>query len=134
MSQCRTFFIPTVSVANNAVNVLVDSTNGFVTATPSTLVPGPYRGRWANMAVKGTISATGQNVTVNFESLTNSAGTSADWEIEASGTVTVTAGTTYALRWRPVSPDFRLREVNGATGPTTLVCRLELVPNEEVET
>lgn len=134
MGKGRTFFIPTVSVANNAVNVLVDSTNSLAVATPSSLVPGPYRGRWANMGVKGTVAATGQNVTLNLEVLTGSAGTSSDWEIESSGTVTVTAGTTYSFRWRPVAPDFRIREVNGAAGPTTLVCRLELIPIEEVET
>lgn len=134
MGKGRTFFIPAVSVANNAVNVLVDSTNGFVSATPASLVPGPFRGRWANMGIKGTIAATGQNVTINLEALTGSAGTSGDWEIESSGTVTVTAGTTYTLRWCPTAPDFRLREVNGGTGPTTLVCRLELIPIEEVQT
>ena len=128
----RTFFIPPTSTGNNATSYLFDSTYGLISAPSAT--PGVFRGRYAGHGIKGTIYATGQNVTINYNGLVGSAGTSADWQSETPATSTVTAGTPFALRWTPVGVDFQLTVTNGGTGPTILVARLELCPIEEVQT
>lgn len=128
----RTYFVPTCSTGNNATSFLVDSTTGFVTAPSAT--PGPFRGRWATFGVKGTIKVGDQPVTLSLKALTGSAGTSADWETENTGTVVLSASTTYPIRWRPQGADFQASILNGATGPSALIAHLELVPVEEVET
>lgn len=132
MGKRRTFIFPTLSTSNNATSYVFDSTYGLVSAASAT--PGPYRGRFAGMGIKGTIYATGQNVTINYNVLVDSTGTSSDWQAETPSTSTVTAGTPFALRWTPVSPDFQLTITNGGTGPTKLVARLEICPIEEVQT
>lgn len=88
-------------------------------------VPGKSRGQLAGKRVTGTITPTGQTITVTFELLTNPSGTtSAAWEADAnigtSGAFTVASTVTQPFSWLPPTTDYRIRVTAGATAPTAI--------------
>lgn len=114
MASSTSFTPAAPSLSNNAVNVIFDSTRGFV-ETPSSTVVGSFRGRFASKRVAGIIASTTQNVTARLDCL-KSDGT---WETGVTSQ-TVTAGTPQPIDWLPPTADYRVIEVNGATGPSAL--------------
>lgn len=113
-------FTPTVTLANNGVTVVYDTTYGFGRATSTTVV-GPFRSRRANHRCAGSVTCTDQNVTLRLDGLENGA-----WVTGISST-TVTAGNTQPFDFLSRHPDWRVVIVNGATGPTTLVVEAQLI-------
>lgn len=127
-------FQRTFTPGNNEIVIALDSTRGLingpsaaVASGSSYLAPGPNRGRWAGAVVRYTVKCTTQNVTATENILTGNAGTSADWEVQgATGTQTVTAGTTLVREWKPEAGDFLLLITAGATGPGSCIVKVEL--------
>lgn len=122
-------FTHTTAPANNGSTYPLDSTCGTI-QTPAA-APGTFRGRWAGGRVTGSYKNGNQAVTLTFECLTGVAGTSADWETDATadagGVYTIAASTTKAINWLPPSADYRVKITAGATAPNSATSRLELV-------
>lgn len=115
-------FNPTMSVANNGVTVIFNSTQGFGPVPSSTTV-GEKRGAFLNWRLVWAHLVTDQNVTLNARKLVNGAWvavTTADFPIAlTSGDATITASaTTQTTKSWLVPWDFVLYYTNGATGPT----------------
>jgi hypothetical protein len=108
------FTPPAVSLSNNAVNVVFDSTYGFI-GVPSSTVVGPYRGRYSRVRIIGWIVCATQNVTARLDYLT-AAGA---W-VTGAKSQAVAAATDQPIDWVASSTDWRLVIVNGATGPSAL--------------
>lgn len=130
----------TVKPGNSAFVIPLDSTRGLINganasiASGSTyLAPGPNRGRWAGAKIMWTANCTTQNVTLDEQIMTGTAGTSADWETQngSSGTHTITAGTTAIGEFKPLAGDFRLLVTAGATGPGALTMKITVVWTED---
>lgn len=127
----------TIPAANESVIVL-DSTRRLHTGSTASLAsgsaylaPGVYRNAWAGAIVRYTVKATTQDVTAVDEILTGNAGTSSDWETQASGSRTVTAGTTLPIEFKPLTADWRIRIAGGGTGPSALVVQTSVVWGED---
>jgi hypothetical protein len=122
--------------ANSEYVVLFDSTRFIggspvftsMAATAAAFDPGPKRGDFAGYKVIATIKNGDQNVSVLEQGLTGNAGTEADWETEAAGTVAVALNTTQPIEWKPASRDFRLLVLAGANNPSALFSTIALVP------
>lgn len=118
-----------IAPGNSAFVIPWDSTRlvptyASIAAGGADLAPGSFRGRLRSAKVAYTVKCATNDVTYADQILTGSAGTSADWETQgASGTATVTAGTTSVHEFRPEAPDWRILITAGATGPTTCVIR-----------
>lgn len=115
---------------------LVDSTCWNSTApwttTATTPGPGKSRGQLDGLRWTGSVKTTGQAVTVTFKILTDpSATTNAGFETDTNvsntvaGVATVAAGSTFVFSWLPVTPDFRIEVLAGATPPTTLLTTIQ---------
>lgn len=127
---CAFDFRWTTLPGNSGYVIPFDSTRGphgmtysAIAAGGSFLAPGGMRGKYRAALIRYTVKCTTQNVTVDEQILTGVAGTSADWETQngASGTYTVTAGTTADSEFKPLSSDWRLLITAGATAPSALV-------------
>ncbi len=115
-------FNPTMSVANNGVSVIWNSTHGFG-PTPSSTVVGPYRGLYLNRRLVWAMLVTDQNITLSARKLINGAWvavTTADFPLTlTSGDATITASATTQATCSWLIPwDCELYTTNGATGPT----------------
>lgn len=126
-------FNPTMSVANNGVSVIFNSTQGFGPVPSSTTV-GSMRGRFLNWRLVWAHLVTDQNITLSARKLVNGAWvavTTVDFPLTlASGDATITASATTqeTLSWR-VPWDFVLYTTNGATGPTVNAIEVHLDNN-----
>lgn len=118
--------------ANSGTVYPLDSTCRTIAAP--TAAPGVYRKHWGGAIVRGTIKNGNQAVTLYEEVLTGNAGTSADWETETGGTISIAASSTTPVEWKPSAPDFRLRLVAGGTAPDSLVCNLEVLWDQDFGT
>lgn len=114
---------PTVTLANNGITYIFDSTAGL-TQTPAATA-GTYRGRYAGNRIVGNLKPTTQDVTLRMDYL-NTAGT---WDTGISSTA-VTAGNTQDFDLLPRSPDYRVVIVNGATGPSALYAEAAIVSGD----
>jgi hypothetical protein len=130
--------VTTIPSANESVIVL-DSTRRLHTGSTASLAsgstylaPGKYRNAWAGAVVRYTVKATTQNVTALDQILTGVAGTSDDWETQgASGSHTVTAGTTAVIEFKPLQADWRLKIDAGGTAPDACVARVSVTFGED---
>ena len=128
MSNWELSYTLSTAPANSGTLYIIDSTTLSGNVQASAAAPGPVRAHWqGKILVTGTIAVGDQDVTLYLDMLKGVAGTSADWETEVGGTVTLTANTVYPLQWRPRGVDFRARIVAGATAPNTLVTKLQIV-------
>jgi hypothetical protein len=115
-------FNPTMSVANNGVSVILNTTQGFGPVASSTTV-GTRRGKYLNWRLVWAHLVTDQNVTLTAKKLVNGAWvavTSADFPLALSSgdaTITASATTQETLSWL-LPWDALLYATNGATGPT----------------
>ena len=126
MSCATKFTPPTPSVSNNALSPVFDSTRGFISA-PSSTVVGDFRSRFTRHRIAGVCKSTDQNVTLRMDYLDSSGA----W-VTGAYSQTVTAGTPQPIDWLPVSADWRVIVLNGATGPTTLeLYGWNITPNPE---
>ena len=126
MLQATKFTPPTLSLSNDALNILFDSTRGFA-STPSSTVVGNFRGRFPRKRLAGWIVCATQNVTLRLDYLTEAGA----W-VTGAKSQTVTAGTDQPFDWLPVSADYRLVILNGATGPSALTANgLHLIDNPD---
>lgn len=125
--------------ANNGICVLFDSTRGpglmssaGVLTGSSFLAPGPHRGLYAGYGIRYTIRVTGNNCTGDEQIKTANAGASTDWETQgATGTYTITAGTTVTREFKPMGGEWRLILTAGATAPTTVFFEAVIYPIED---
>lgn len=104
---------------------------GALAAGSAYLAPGPKRGQFPNWTLKGVCrSVGGSDIAVAMQSRTLNAGTSGDWETDSGGTMTITAGGAGApFHWHAAGIDFRLLLTAGATGPTSLLVEITLIPS-----
>ena len=121
--SCQTKIIPTVTLANNGITYIFDSTAGL-TQTP-TSTAGTKRGKYAGYRINGNLDATTQDVTLRLDYL-KSDGT---WQTGVSST-TITAGTPADFDFLPRSPDYRALILNGAAGPSALFIQAYLVEGD----
>lgn len=119
----QTKIIPTVTLANNGVTYIFDSTAGL-TRTPASTA-GPVRGKFAGYRISGNVGSTDQNVTLRLDYLQ----TDGTWQTGVSST-TITAGTPQDFDFLPRAPEWRAVLVNGAAGPTTLFVDAYLVEGD----
>jgi hypothetical protein len=91
-----------------------------VAAGSAYLVPGADRGQYAGMEVTLLVAPAGQNVTLKLMSRAGASGTSADWQPDDGGEITVLAGTKQPVRWVPGGLDWAVMVVAGATPPSGL--------------
>jgi hypothetical protein len=114
--------------ANAGNTYVIDSTRmgsgGWVAAASAT-APGTTREMLAGYRVQGSILPTGQAVTVYLELLTKPTGTTsgafeADATADSAGVITVASNTTKIINWLPITADWRIRVLAGATAPTAL--------------
>lgn len=115
---------PTVTLANNGITYIWDSTCGTI-GTPASTTAGAFRGRYPGRRVAGNCNATTQNVTLRLDYLK----TDGSWLTGVSST-TVTAGTAQDFDFLARSPDYRVVIVNGATGPSALYIESYLVTGD----
>lgn len=119
--------IPAASQSVPLIDTTTWNANGPWASTATTPGPGKSRGQLDGLRWTGTVKTTGQAVTVTFKILTDpSATTNAAFETDTAngpggGTVVVAAGNTYPFSWLPVTPDYRIEVLAGATPPTTLL-------------
>lgn len=111
--------------SNDGYAHIIDSTRGFAgtPANAATLVAtgGDHRGRWAGARLEFSIQVTGQNATLVRQIWNGSAFETVANTSEINGSQTLTAGTTYPVRWVPPTPDWRMYLLAGSTAPTTVV-------------
>ena len=128
----------TVKPGNSESVIVIDSTRwpsgptsgvSQHATTGSFLTPGQDRGFLSKAIVNYTVKAATSDVTVLDQLLTGVAGTSADWETTATGSHTVTAGSTTSVTFTPTLADWRIRIDAGGTGPTALVVRVNITFN-----
>lgn len=131
----------TLVPSNSESVILVDTTRmsqagRLMEALPSASVapasayftPSRERCEYVGYKVTGTIKVGNQAVTLKLYALTGAAGTSADWEVESSGSIALSASTTYPVEWTPLGNDFLLEVLAGAAAPNSLVANLRLIP------
>jgi hypothetical protein len=106
---------PAVSLSNNAVSVVFDTTYSANTATWASTVVGPLRNQFPRWRIIGWIVCATQNVTARLDYLTDAGA----W-VTGAKSQTVTAATDQPIDWLASSTDWRLVIVNGATGPSAL--------------
>lgn len=106
---------PSVTLANNGVSVVFDTTYSANTASWVSTAAGTLRNQFPRWRIIGWILCTDQNVTARLDYLTDAGA----WSTGAKSQ-TCTAGTEQPISWLANSTDWRLVVVNGATGPTTL--------------
>lgn len=114
---------------NNGFIIPFDSTRGpanlsysAIAAGSAFLAPGPWRARFAGAVIKYHILCTTQALTLDEQGLTGNAGTSADWQSQASGTtVPVAAGTPLPREFTFLGPEGRILLTAGAAAPATCI-------------
>lgn len=124
---------------NSQIVPIIDTTywqaGGTWGPAASAAAPGLSRGQLAGARITGSVTPTGQNVTITFQILSNPAGTTSaafEADVNVSGTsgtgsATITAASTFTYSWLPVTPDWRIIITAGATGPTTLRTTADIV-------
>ena len=132
--------LPTLSITNDAVNYLWDSTAPIgvapgasytnyghgLTAQKSTTL-GPLRRQYPDLiAIQVQVSCTTQNVTLYYATALQSATTWTIWNGSGSGQ-TVTAGTPLEETFDCWGIESRVYITNGATGPDALAASLKLI-------
>lgn len=113
---------------NSQYTYIVDTTKlgrQDIAAVAARTAPGTERGILSGARVFGTISPTGQSVTVTFLNLKDPQGsTSAAWAQDASGpdtgTKVIAAGDTYRYNWLPSTADWAIEILAGASAPTDI--------------
>lgn len=121
--------------ANSGTVILIDSTRRLLESTASAAsaqAPGSYRCAWTGARLTGSVTPTGQTITITYEIMHNSAGTtssafSTDTNAPGGGTQTVATTVTQPFSWLPATNDFRIRITAGATAPTALAATCELI-------
>lgn len=116
--------------ANSGHVLLIDSTRRLIQSTisaASAQAPGTYRSAWKGARITGSITPTGQTITVTFELLiapsgTTSAAFATDTNVSntVAGVATVVSGATFTFSWLPTTGDFRIRITAGATAPSAI--------------
>lgn len=121
---CQTKIIPTVTLANNGVTYIFDSTAGL-TQTPAATA-GTKRGKYVGFRINGALACTTQDTTLRLDYLK----TDGTWDTGVSST-TITAGAARTdFDFLPRSPDYRVVIVNSATGPDALYIQAYLVKGD----
>lgn len=138
MLDVGTVTITTIPLPGNSQHVLLaDSTRRLIesrAAAASAQAPGSYRNAWKGKRITGSVKPTDQGVTLILELLTDHDGTTASaFEADTasmggSSSISVAAGATQLINWLPMTPDWRIRIVAGATAPTTLDATAVITP------
>jgi hypothetical protein len=126
--------IPTLPGNSQSVMAL-DSTRRFITlptAGAARSVPGVYRHQWRNARIRGTITPTGQAITVNLLLMTNpTVATNSAWSVDttaqSAGVVTVASGVAGLIDWAARTPDWAVEIQAGGTAPSAVVVALEVI-------
>lgn len=113
---------------NSQHTYICDSTKGLsetISAGASAAAPGTLRRMWQGARLFGTVTPTGQAVTVYFEVLKDPDGTtSSAWTQDTNGpdggSRSVAAGTSWPWNWLPPAADWRIRVEAGATAPSDI--------------
>jgi hypothetical protein len=122
--------------ANSQTVIVLDSTRQLlytpasIATNAADMAPGSFRAMWQRAVISVTAECTTQDMTMKYEILTGLAGTSADWKEQgASGSQTVTAGTTHVYEFKPLAADWRIRMLAGSDNPDAVVVKVNWLTN-----